>query len=112
MKHLTFADKSILLGDQTADLIMEYAALLAQRHTADTVTVHAIGADGNDVEATLLLDQGAPLMIETATTTVQEPDNVSTEQYMSDRMQMMSSPPPGLALERDSIDQIEDWHHE
>lgn len=82
MKHLTYANKSLLVGDETADLLLEYAAALATGHAGDTVTVNAISSDGDDVEATLLLGQGSPVMAETSTTTVPEPDNTDANQYL------------------------------
>jgi hypothetical protein len=86
MMHLTFADKDLLLGTETAELVVEYAAALARMHTADTVRVHAYGADGDKVEALLLLDEGAPLMVETSNSDLPEPDNERAITYMRDRM--------------------------
>lgn len=82
MKHMTYADKSFLLGDEAADRVMKYAALLAQNNTADTVTLHAISADGNETEVTLLLDAGAPVMAETTHSSQPEPDNSEMISYM------------------------------
>ena len=47
MKHLTFADKNLLTGDAVADLIIEYAVLLARRGDADSITINAYGGDGS-----------------------------------------------------------------
>jgi len=82
MKHLTYADKSLLIGDETAELLLEYAAALATGHAADTVTVNAIGSDGDNVDATPLPGQGAPVMAETSTTNVPEPDNADANRYL------------------------------
>lgn len=82
MKHLTFADKSLLIDDATADALIEYAALLVQHDTADSVDVHAFGADGDEVEAKLLLSAGAPLMAETSQTSLPEPDNHNVLTYI------------------------------
>ena len=70
MKHLTYADKSLLIDDATADALLEYAALLARVGDADSVSVSAYSADGQTVEATLLLDAGAPIMSETTHSTM------------------------------------------
>jgi len=90
MKHVTYSDKSLLVGDEAADLLMRYAALLANSNGADTVNIHAIGADGADVVATFLLDAGAPLMAETSTASVKEPDNKEAEDYMRRRMDQLN----------------------
>lgn len=73
--HVTYSDKSLVLGDEIAALLVEYAAALGRDGSADSVTVHAIGADGGEVEATFLLNGGIALMAETTNTTVPEPDN-------------------------------------
>lgn len=82
MKHLTIADKSLLLGDGTADLLVEYAKLLGQQGSADSVEVHAISGDGNEVFATFLLNGGLTLVTETTTSSLPEPDNEKADQYM------------------------------
>jgi hypothetical protein len=109
MKHLTFADKSLLVGDSTANLIMEYASQLAQHQTADSVTIAAMGADGNDVTATLLLDAGAPLMVESATTTVAEPDNASVDDYMAERISRFVSPSTAMSIDDEGMESAQDW---
>lgn len=73
MKHVTFSDKSLLMDDETADLLLQYAVELARRGEADTVSVHALGADGNEVEAQFLLDSGTVLMSESAHTDLAAP---------------------------------------
>jgi hypothetical protein len=82
MKHMTFAEKSLLLDDETADALVEYAALLVQHNTGDTVDVHAFGADGDEVDAKLLLSSGAPIMAETSQTSLPDPDNSAALEYI------------------------------
>lgn len=91
MKHVTFAEKS-LVGDDVADLLLEYAALMAANGHADTVNVRAFGADGQEVVATLLLNNGAPIMAETSHTSMVEPDNAEALEYMRERITLMTSP--------------------
>jgi hypothetical protein len=90
MRHLTFADKSLLVGDEVADLLMEYATLVVSGGHADTV--RAFGADGQEVVATLLLDQGVPLMAETSQSSMVEPDNAEALEYLRGRIRLMTSP--------------------
>ncbi len=92
MKHITFADKSLLVGDVAADLLLEYASLLGQRGSADTVHLRSIGIDGNEVEATFLLGGGASLMAESTESVLPEPDNADAVMYMRERMMRMTSP--------------------
>jgi hypothetical protein len=96
MKHLTYAEKSLLVGDVVADLVMEFGALLASIGKADTINLHAFGADGDEVVATLLLDAGSNLMVESTHTSIEEPDNAETEMYMREQMMFLSSPRTAL----------------
>jgi hypothetical protein len=82
MKHVTLADKSLLLGDDAADLLVEYAKLLGQDSSADSVELHAISSDGDEVMATFLLNGGLTIVSETTTSTIPEPDNAKAEEYM------------------------------
>ena len=45
MKHVTNAEKSLLMGDDAADSLLEYARLLGEASHVDTVTVRALGPD-------------------------------------------------------------------
>jgi hypothetical protein len=75
MKHVTTADKSLLIGDEAAEMLVSYAALLGQHNSADDVTLSAYGSDGDPVEVTFLLNSGTTLVIESSESEVPEPDN-------------------------------------
>jgi hypothetical protein len=99
MQHLTFADKSLLIGDDLAELILEYSALLGRIGSADSVRIHAIGADGDDVVAGLLLNEGTSLISETSRSSLPEPANDDAEAYLRERISRFdipSSTPFGL----------------
>lgn len=104
MKHVTYADKSLLVGDEVADLLMEYATQLGRMGQTDTVTVRAIGVDGNEVSASFLLNPSSILMVESASTTATEPENDLAEQYLVSRIDSLRRPfevPAALAREGD-----------
>jgi hypothetical protein len=86
MKHLSMADKSLLVGDEAADTLLEYAALLARLSSGDSLRLRAIGADGDEVTATLLLNSGTVLIAETSTSSLPEPDNGAAVSYMRGRI--------------------------
>jgi hypothetical protein len=94
MKHITYAHKSLLVGDEAADTITEYAAALARHGSADTVTLAAYGADGDDVEGTFVLDQGTVLMAETTHSSIPEPDNADVVMQMRGNILRLSPPNP------------------
>lgn len=111
MMHLTFSDKSLLLGKDAAELVVEYAAALARTGSADTVKLNAYGADGDKVEATLLLDQGAPLMVETSRSDLPEPDNDAVVVYMQDRMTQLAAQNQATPLSHVEDSTIADFEH-
>lgn len=73
MKRLTFvAGASVILSDDMANAIIDYARALAAAHTADTVTVRALTEDATEYVASLLLGPATQLAVSPA-------DGVSAE---------------------------------
>lgn len=93
MKHVTTADKSLLIGDEAAETLIAYATLLGQNQSADDVTLSAYGADGDPVEVTFLLNNGTTLLIESSESEVPEPDNGEALVDLRERMRLLQSPP-------------------
>jgi hypothetical protein len=111
MKHITFADKNFLVGDSIADAILEYAAVLGETQTADTIDITAIGVDGDEVEATMFLSAGVPLVAETSTNSFPEPDNTETLAYIEGRLALHVNPKtvvPDHDLAEHKVD-FDDW---
>jgi hypothetical protein len=109
MKHLTMGEKSLLVGDEVADLLIEYAAVLATNSRGDSVKLHAVDGDGDEVIATFLLNQGITLMAETTNSSLPEPDNSETVAYLRERIERLTSPP---AAPMDAPADRIDWDHE
>lgn len=93
MKHVTYGDKSLLIDDDGADSLMEYARALGSAHMTDAVTLRAIGPDGNEVDATFLLNAGTELMTETASARAEVPSNEEVVDYMQERTRLILTPP-------------------
>ena len=66
MKHVTFGETSLLMRDDAADPLMEYARQLSDNDQADTVTLRSISPAGNTVEASFLLSDSTNLIVESA----------------------------------------------
>src|SRR5918994_7964712 len=92
MKHVTFGDKSLLMGDDAADTLLEYARLLSDTGAADSVTLRAISPDGNTVEASFLLNANTVLMIETTNSEVEPPDNGAAVSEIQGRVDAITRP--------------------
>lgn len=86
MHHLTMAEKSLLIGDEVADLLLAYAAVVAGTGTGDHITVHGIGTDGEQVAAQVLLNSGTTLVAESSTSLLPEPDNDEVTLYLRARL--------------------------
>lgn len=91
MKHVTYAQKSLLVGDDVADELLAYAAQLADSSSADNVEVHGIGVDGEEVIATFVLGNGIDLMAETTRSQVPAPDNSEALAYIRERMRAIEN---------------------
>jgi hypothetical protein len=93
MMHVTFADKSLLVGDDVADLLLQYATAIADRGRADQVTIRAIGNDGNEVDVHLLLDSGTIIAAESTNSTADPPDNLDNIEDLRQRLDRLVSRP-------------------
>ena len=92
MKHVTFADKSLLMGDDAADTLLEYARLIADTHHADSVTLSSISTDGNTVDASFLLNSNTVLVTESTNSDVEPPDNRAAVRDLQDRIDSITRP--------------------
>ena len=86
MKHVTYAEKSLLMGDDAANTLLEYARLLADNDRADTVTLRSLSPDGNTVEASFLLTASTILMVESTNSDISPPDNDQAIDDIRDRI--------------------------
>jgi hypothetical protein len=108
MKHVTFGDKSLLMGDDAADCLLEYSRLLADGARADTVSVRAIGSDGNTVDAAFLLNEASVLVVESTNSTTEAPENEEAVRYMQERIDALQNPPEAQAEEPRGHSQYDD----
>lgn len=92
MKHVTFGDKALLMGDEAADTLLEYARVIADAARADTVTLQAISPDGNTAEISFLLNANTILVVESTNTDTDPPDNDAAVREMRDRIDAVNRP--------------------
>jgi len=95
MKHISYADKSLLAGDDVVDLLLHYAARLADHGAADDVDLHVFSADGDETIATFVLGPGMGIMAEVAHTSMPAPDNSEAMAYLREKLELLDSPPHG-----------------
>jgi hypothetical protein len=75
-----------------------YSALLAQHRRGDTETLTSYDADGDDVQASLVLGQGTNLMAESTHYSIPEPDNADVVWDMHKKTTAPASPPLALPM--------------
>jgi hypothetical protein len=110
MKHITFADKTLLVGDEVADLLVAYCTALANAEKADSVEVHGFNASGEEVKASFAFTPGSSLMAETIHTSLPDPGNDEAVEHIREGMQKLrgssavvpdESTPPNAYVEFD-----------
>ncbi|WP_176697068.1 hypothetical protein [Microbacterium sp. 3J1] len=100
MKHVTYGEKSVLMGDDAADVLLEYARVVADNDRADTVTLQSISPDGNTVDSAFLLNASTILMIESTNSELNPPDNTETVTELQDRIDAMTRPTAPMSEDR------------
>jgi hypothetical protein len=93
MKYLTYADQSVLIGDEAADMLIRYSALLAEKGHADAISLSVIGNDGDAAVASFVLGTGTNLMATSTNSTIVEPDNREGIDNMRAKIDLLESPP-------------------
>lgn len=99
MKHVTYADKTMLIDDEAADCLLEYARALGSAGMTDTVTLRGIGMDGNEIDATFLLNSGTELVAQTTHSALVGPTNDDAVEYMRKHTRLIVAPPAGRPME-------------
>lgn len=94
MHHLTLADKSLLIGDEAADLLLTYGAVVAQRAGGDHIAIKAFDIDGEETVAHILLSAGTTMVAESTQSLLPEPDNSALIGYIRERLAFFGLTPP------------------
>jgi len=92
MKHLTYADQSVLIGDEAADVLIRFSALLAEKGHADAISLNVLGEDGDATEASFVIGSGTNLMTASTNSTIPEPDNEKGLAVMHEKIERLLSP--------------------
>jgi hypothetical protein len=110
MKHITYAEKSILVGDEAADVLLEYAAALTTAGQGDKIDLAAHSGDGDEIIASFVLGEGVSIMAETTTSTAPEPQNAEAIAYMRERTAEISAARRAVPIRHheSGIESIED----
>jgi len=91
MKHLTYADQSVLIGDEAADVLIRFSALLAEKGHADAVSLNVFSNEGDAIVASFVLGSGTNLMTASTNSTIPEPDNEEGIAVMNKKIERLVS---------------------
>lgn len=86
MKSITYGEHSWLLGDEAADVLMEYAVVLAQRETADSVEMRVMDTEGRDQRVRFLIGPATMMTSELIASTRDEPENADSIAAIRERI--------------------------
>lgn len=97
MKHLLFGSKSVFVGDEAADVLVDYAAHVAQVKSGARVDLLGYSMEGARITTTFLLNGGTTLVAETTDLPIDELDNAGAITWMRERIQQFSGLPEFVA---------------
>lgn len=109
MKHLYYGEAAFLIGDEVADVVVEYTVMMAQKDMADSVTLRVLDSDGNEESSTFVLGPATMLTVETTRSSLQEPDNSDAIRYMTERIAALRAPLKGMPFAERLVDQFDDY---
>ena len=112
MKQITYSDSSWLVGDDAADVILEYAVLLARIESADAVGVRALGVDGQEQHVTFLIGPATMMTAETTDSGRAEPDNDEAIAEIYRRIGRITSPPHAQPYHTEDIPNLESSNYD
>ena len=96
MKHIIYDGNTWLVGDETAEVVVAYALLLAHKETADSVDILVYDINGDRRWVTLLIGPASMMTVETSSSTLDAPDNTDPIARIRERMRQITSPPSAL----------------
>ena len=99
MKLINYGDTDWLIGDDAADLLLEYSVLLAKHGTADSVSVDVLTANGEAQSVSLLIGPATMMTARPLVSSLAEPDNAGAIEDVRARIDAIVSPPPVLPTE-------------
>lgn len=103
MKLINYGDTDWLIGDDAADLLLEYSVLMAKGGTADSVDVNVLTSHGEPEHVSLLIGPATMMTARPMDTEFPEPDNAGTVADVRERIQAIESPPSVQPSEPDTV---------
>lgn len=107
MKQIAFDGRSFLLDDETAHLLLEYAAALIQHGTGDAVDMQALSMNGDEIDVRFLVSAGVSLMAESSRSDLTAPENGTAIASMRAAIDRLTAPPAAMASHETMYDSFD-----
>jgi hypothetical protein len=82
MKQIRYGEKIWLVGDTTADTLLDYAAALARADSAEHVSIQVLDINGASEQLDLLIGPATMMTAEPTHDEFADPDNSAVEDNM------------------------------
>ncbi len=100
MRRIHYAGDTLLLGDDVADALMDYAARLARQDSAVTITIRALDDGGTEHAVDILVGPATMMTATHVDSDLPEPDNAAVVADLARRVSLLESPPAGQGVEQ------------
>ena len=93
MKLINYGDAAWLLGDEAAELLMDYSVMMARVNNADSVNVTMLDAEGSAQNLNILIGPATMMTSRETDSTYPEPENAATVAEVRAKIAAIESPP-------------------
>ena len=93
MKLINYAESTWLLGDEAADILIEYSVLMARGSSADAVEITALDRDGGPQTVSLVLGPATMLTVQGTESEFAEPENADAVTGVRAKIAAITTPP-------------------
>jgi len=99
MRRIRYSGDTVLLGDEAADALMDYAARLARDDSAVSLAIRAIDDRGVENAVDILVGPATMMTATHVESDLPEPDNSAMVAELARRFSLLDAPPPVQASE-------------
>jgi len=99
MKLINYGDTAWLLGDEAAELLMNYSVLMARQNKADSINVTMLDSAGGEQNLNILIGPATMMTSQDTDSTFPEPENAATVADVRAKIDSIESPPPVIPTE-------------
>jgi len=105
MKLLNYGDTEWLVGDEAAELLMNYSVLMARASTADSINVTMLDSHGEPQNLNILIGPATMMTSRETESAFDEPTNDAAVAEVRGKISAIEDPPPVQPVEPLTPDQ-------